>query len=309
MHRMGLTIVVSGLLGGCFAEPVELASAEDDPGTTTSDNVESSFSGGPTSAGSGGGSSGVPDEGSSTTGAPVDDDDTDDSATSTTGPDTGSESGGTSTGADETDDGSSSSGGDVEVDCAGEPDGEAVLDECGVCNGPGGPCWGCTIPSASNYDPLAEINDGTCSCTPAGGGVTDQSNLFSDAGSGAQDQWQSFTAGLAGALARVDLGVGSPISGPSPGTIRIYEGEGTGGTELGSIDVTFADVHNQIQEFELDEPVPLDADTVYTIRFSVPAITVGWVDVAPDVYAGGRASFGSGTDFVFRTVMTQCVPE
>lgn len=308
MHRMGLTIVVAGLLGGCFAEPLEPAAVEQDPGTTTGDNIESSFTGGPTSAGSGGGSSGAPDEGTSTTEAPIDDDDDDDSATSTTGVDRGSESSGTSTGGDETSE-SSSSGGEVELDCAGDPGGDAELDECGVCNGPGGPCWGCTIPSASNYDPLAEINDGTCSCTPAGGGVTDQSNLFSDAGSGAQDQWQSFTTGLAGALARVDLGVGSPISGPSPGTIRIYEGEGTGGTELGSFDVTFEDVHNQIQEFALDEPVPLEADTTYTIRFSVPAITVGWVDVAPDVYAGGRASFGSGTDFVFRTVMTQCVPE
>ncbi len=307
MHRRGLTIVVAGLLGGCFSEPLEPAAVEQDPGATTGDNIESSFTGGPTSAGSGGGSSGAPDEGTSTTEAPIDDDD-DDSATSTTGFDPGSESSGRSTGGDETAESSSSSG-DIELDCAGDPSGNAELDECGVCNGPGGPCWGCTIPSASNYDPLAEINDGTCSCTPAGGGVTDQSNLFSDAGSGAQDQWQSFTTGLAGALTRVDLGVGSPISGPSPGTIRIYEGEGTGGTELGNFEVTFEDVHNQVQEFALDEPVPLEAGAVYTIRFSVPAITVGWVDVAPDVYAGGRTSFGSGTDFVFRTVMTQCVPE
>lgn len=297
MHRTGLTIVVAGLLGACFADPEQPAAEEEAPETTTGDNIESSFSGGPPSSGS----SGAPDEGTSSTGAPIDDD-----ASSTTGADPSAESSGTSTGGDTS--GESSSGA-VELDCAGEPDGGATLDECGVCDGPGGPCWGCTIPSASNYDPLAEINDGTCSCTPGGGSVTDQSNLISDAGSGAQDQWQSFTTGLPGALARVDLGVGSPISGPSPGTIRIYEGEGTGGTELGSLDVTFEDVHNQIQEFELDDPVPLAADTVYTIRFSVPAITVGWVDVAPDVYAGGRASFGSNTDFVFRTVMTQCVPE
>lgn len=305
MHRMGLTIIVAGLLGGCFAEPVELVPDDDNPGATTGDNVESSFTGNPTSAGSGGESSGVPDDATTTGEAPDDDDD---SATSTTGLDPTDESSGSSSGGDDTDAGSSSTG-TAELDCMGEADGDAMLDECGVCNGPGGPCWGCTVASASNYDPLAEINDGTCSCTPAGGGVTDQSNLFSDAGSGSQDQWQSFTTGLAGALARVDLGVGSPVSGPSPGTIQIYEGEGTGGTELGSLEVTFEDVHNQIQEFEFEEPVPLNANSVYTIRFSVPAITVGWVDVAPDVYAGGRASFGSGTDFVFRTVMTQCVPE
>ncbi|MCR9160785.1 MAG: hypothetical protein NXI35_08895 [bacterium] len=289
---------MAGLLGGCFAEPEELASEPETPGTTTGDNIESSFTGTPTSAGSAGGTS----EGSSSTGEPDDDDDGA-GATSTTGIAPGSESGDTSSGGD-----GSTSTGEIELDCAGVPNGDAAIDECGVCNGPGGPCWGCTIPSASNYDPLAEINDGTCSCTPAGGGVTDQSNLFSDAGSGGQDQWQSFTTGIAGALARVDLGVGSPIAGPSAGTIRIYEGEGTGGTELGSIDVTFEDVHNQMQEFALEDPIPLSAGTTYTIRFSVPAVTVGWVDVAPDVYEGGRASYGAGTDFVFRTVMTQCVP-
>ena len=91
--------------------------------------------------------------------------------------------------------------------------------------------------------------------------------------------------------------------------MRIYEGEGLGGTELGTQAVTFEDVHNQVQEFPLDEPIPLIADQVYTVRFSVPDITVGWVDVADDLYPGGRASYGADRDFVFRTVMAQCVPE
>ena len=40
-----------------------------------------------------------------------------------------------------------------------------------------------------------------------------------------------------------------------------------------------------------------------------PEITVGWVDLANDVYPGGRASYSAGQDFVFRTTMTQCVAE
>jgi len=296
MHRLGLTFLCAGLLGGCFAEPVDLVGVDETPGTTTGpgdDNIESTFTTGssPTSAGVTSGA-----ESSGTTAAP------DDSATSTTGEDPTGES-------SSSDGGQESSSSGPPPDCAGVPGGDAELDACGVCNGPGGPCWGCTVPAASNYDPLAEINDGTCTCNPGGGGITDQSNLFSDAGSGSDDQWQSFTAGVGGGLTRIDLGVGSPISGPSPGTIRVYEGEGLGGTQLGSQDVTFEDVHNQVQEFPLDEPVPLIAGQVYTIRFSVPNITVGWVDVAPDVYAGGRSSFGVGTDFVFRTVMAQCIPD
>ena len=107
----------------------------------------------------------------------------------------------------------------------------------------------------------------------------------------------------------MDLGVGSPISGPSPGTLRFYEGEGTAGVELGSQAVTFEDVFNTVQEFDIDDPIPMTAGEVYTVRFSVPAVTIGWVDVADDLYVGGRASYGAGQDFVFRTTMTQCVAE
>ncbi len=296
MHRLGLIIVCAGLLGGCFADPAVAVPEDEMPGTTTGDNIETSATTGATPVGTSG-------DDDPTTGEVDDDDD----ATSTGHEEDDGSTGSTGEVSESSSSGSSSGG--IELDCEGVPDGDAVLDECGVCNGPGGPCWGCTIPAASNFDPLAEINDGTCVCNAGAGGVTDQSNLFSDAGSGGADQWQSFTTGVAGGLTRIDLGVSSPISGPSPGTIRIYEGEGTGGTELGSQDVTFEDVFNTVQEFTLEQPIPLNAEAVYTIRFSVPDITVGWVDVAPDVYAGGRASYGSGTDFVFRTVMAQCVPK
>ncbi|MEM6293452.1 MAG: hypothetical protein AAGA54_19425 [Myxococcota bacterium] len=196
------------------------------------------------------------------------------------------------------------------LDCAGVPNGDAVVDACGVCNGLGAPCWGCTTPSASNFDPLATVNDGTCVCEPVNGGISDQVNVQSNAGSGSTDQWQSFTVGLSGGLTLVDLGVGSPVNGDSPGELRFYAGEGIGGIELGSQDVIFADVFNTMQEFELDEPIPMTAGEVYTVRFTVPNITVGWVDIANfDAYDGGRGSFSPNIDFVFRTYVSQCIPE
>ncbi len=306
MQRLG--IMIAGLaLSGCFADPladIDIDVDDDDAGSTTA-----AVDVGESTTGSTGGTE--PDE---TSGVGVTTLDPDPSTTtgseSSSGTTDGEESSGsTSTGSEssETDEGESSTGGPL--DCDGVPDGTAELDECGVCNGPGGPCWGCTVPAASNYDPLATLNDGTCVCDPGPGAIADQSNLSSSAGSGGQDQWQSFTVGVSGGLVRLDLGVSSPISGPSPGTLRFYEGEGTAGVEVGSQEVTFEDVFNTVQEFDLDEPIPMTAGGVYTVRFTVPAVTVGWVDLANDVYPGGRASYSAGQDFVFRTTMTQCVAE
>ena len=36
------------------------------------------------------------------------------------------------------------------------------MDECGICEGDNSSCSGCTDPEATNYDPDALIDDGTC---------------------------------------------------------------------------------------------------------------------------------------------------
>jgi hypothetical protein len=50
----------------------------------------------------------------------------------------------------------------VESDCNGECGGTAETDACGVCDGDDSSCSGCTDPEASNFDPDATIDDGTC---------------------------------------------------------------------------------------------------------------------------------------------------
>lgn len=211
-------------------------------------------------------------------------------------------------GEEETTDAAESSGG---LDCAGNPGGDAVEDECGVCDGPGGPCVGCTIPAASNYAPLATLDDDSCTCNAAGGGDLDQAVEDSNAGGGGLDQWQSFTAGMSGGLTRVDLGVFSPLGQvASPGTLRIYEGEGTGGVELHTQDVTFEATMDDFQQFELSTPVVVQEGSVYTIRFGAPEMTIGWVFFDnEDPYAGGVSSASSEDDFLFRTLVAPCVPE
>ena len=48
------------------------------------------------------------------------------------------------------------------LDCAGTCGGEATLDPCGICNGDGSSCIGCTNPTACNYDDQAITDDGSC---------------------------------------------------------------------------------------------------------------------------------------------------
>ena len=47
-------------------------------------------------------------------------------------------------------------------DCQGTCGGAIELDECGVCGGDNSSCSGCTDPSATNFDPSAIVDDGTC---------------------------------------------------------------------------------------------------------------------------------------------------
>ena len=47
-------------------------------------------------------------------------------------------------------------------DCEGTCGGTVTLDDCGVCGGDNTSCSGCTDPAATNYDPSALVEDGTC---------------------------------------------------------------------------------------------------------------------------------------------------
>lgn len=48
------------------------------------------------------------------------------------------------------------------VDCEGTCGGTVTLDDCGVCGGDNTTCSGCTDPAATNYDPAALLDDGSC---------------------------------------------------------------------------------------------------------------------------------------------------
>ncbi|MEM7151456.1 MAG: hypothetical protein AAF799_01390 [Myxococcota bacterium] len=197
----------------------------------------------------------------------------------------------------------------------GDSTGEACpgqVDECGVCDGPGGPCLGCTVPQASNYDPLAEVNNGTCTCEPNGNPIADQAQLERNASAGGMDEWQSFTTGLGGGLVTIEIEMSSPLgTRPSPATLSLHEGESPAGTTLGSMDITIEPTQlATMQSFEFPEPLPVAAGEVYTFHLVIPDQTIGYLSTNnADPYPGGRQGVDPGNDMVFRTQVVGCVPD
>lgn len=190
--------------------------------------------------------------------------------------------------------------------CAGQ------VDECGVCDGPGGPCLGCTVPQASNYDPLAEVNNGTCTCTPNGNPIADQAQLDSNASAGSLEEWQSFTPELGGGLVTVEIELSSPLGmRASPATLSIHEGEGPAGTTLGTMEVMLEPTGlPMLQSFEFPTPIPVAAGELYTFSLVIPDQTIGYLSLNNEnPYAGGRHGIDPGNDLVFRTQVVGCTPE
>ncbi|MBQ12278.1 MAG: hypothetical protein CMJ45_12115 [Planctomyces sp.] len=158
------------------------------------------------------------------------------------------------------------------------------------------------IGTTSPAGPLEVFSD-----APGGPAVLDQSQTSSTGSSGSKDQWQSFTAGVTGVLTRVDLRVGSGLIGSNQaGTIKIYEGQGSGGALLATQSVTFVSVASEMswQAFSLDSPPSVVDGNKYSIRFSIPSMTVGWVAIhTGNPYAGGKTSFSFAPnwDLLFKT--------
>jgi Protein of unknown function (DUF642) len=140
--------------------------------------------------------------------------------------------------------------------------------------------------------------------------VLDQSQTVGGWSAGGLDQWQSFTAGKTGLLTQLDLNVGSGLYNESQaGVLRIYAGEGTDGPLLATQNVTFQYKLNEFQTFQFSTPALVQAGSLYTYRFSIPTISVGWVYLnLNNPYPNGRASHDPGADYLFRTYVTPSLP-
>ncbi|MHA8094640.1 beta strand repeat-containing protein [Aquirufa lenticrescens] len=145
--------------------------------------------------------------------------------------------------------------------------------------------------------------------------VIDQVNSSSNAGAGGTSQWQSFTAGSSGTLSEVQWKMGTPTypyGNAANVTIKIYEGEGTSGTLLGTAsNVTAADGTNAFVSFDLStSAIRVISGSKYTMQLTTPSVTVGWLDLhTGNVYAGGRGGNDPNWDYLFRTYIKAITAE
>lgn len=104
--------------------------------------------------------------------------------------------------------------------------------------------------------------------------------------------WQSITAPYDGFLTVVAPRLKSPMSGQSSaGTIRIYQGEGTGGAVLSTFSVTITTTPT-FQMFTLPTRIPLTSGSKYTVQISVPSVNTNWLYISTsNPYSGGRIGF------------------
>lgn len=210
-----------------------------------------------------------------------------------------------------TDDESTESTDDTTEETTDDDGCDGEIDECGVCNGPGGPCLGCTVPAATNYDPLAEVEDGSCICIPTGGAAMDQVQLadFPQSSLGVGSQWQSFTPGLHGGLRAVEIEV-FQTNGPIQADLNVYLGEGVNGQMLASVQVPIPNNDYGMHQFDFQQPVAVELGQTYTFELDMPGQNDIHFGINQDnPYPGGRSGFAADVDLRFRTHVGDCEQE
>ena len=150
----------------------------------------------------------------------------------------------------------------------------------------------CAVPTVSDIDQSqTNYNGGTSARTLAGYSI-----------------FQSFTAGVTGTLIQIDMGFFNFINGI--GTLKIFQGAGTGGTLLSSQIITvFCGGGNCLLSFPVN--VPITAGSTYTFQF-IPGAGIpdpyGVQVEVPGTYSGGyfglidpSGTYNTGFDMVFKT--------
>jgi len=117
--------------------------------------------------------------------------------------------------------------------------------------------------------------------------------------------WQSFTAGVTGALSKIELACSSPTGeSSSSGTLSVYGGEGVDGPLLWTNTVIYVSNYFS-QSFTLSSPPNVTVGNIYTFQFSAPEVQVDWVVVNENnPYIQGRSNISSSSDHLFITYVT-----
>ncbi|WP_420455335.1 S8 family serine peptidase [Rubrivirga sp.] len=123
-------------------------------------------------------------------------------------------------------------------------------------------------------------------------------NFFTTVVSGGQELGQSFTVPCTGTLTSVSPAIfgGSPAPSFSA-TLRVYEGAGTGGTELASVPITVNNPPSEISlEITLPEPINVEIGETYTWFLDLTAGETRQLFANTNPYAGGNLYFTTNGD-------------
>jgi hypothetical protein len=137
---------------------------------------------------------------------------------------------------------------------------------------------------------------------PNSAAVLDQIQTSVQGGTLGLDNWQSFTAGLSGRLTR--LGISFAMT--AGGTLRIYQGEGTGGQLLGTQSIPPTPLSLVSREYDLISDIQVTSGSTYTFRLT-SAANVFWDIASNNPYAGGRMD-NPAFDCSFKTYVGQLSP-
>lgn len=124
---------------------------------------------------------------------------------------------------------------------------------------------------------------------------------------GAQDAWQSITAGYTGLMYGLGVMVTPDRDVPVAGSIRFYKGEGIGGQLLAEVPITFQP-HQQLprfaqfQECVVPTPFMIERGQVYTLRVASGEFLMFWLGML-STYPRGQCSLGN--PMAFRTLVAR----
>ena len=167
---------------------------------------------------------------------------------------------------------------------------------------------GIVTTGAQTFVGLKTFNNGINYVKVSNSSTLDQSNTTYNAGLGGTSQWQSFTAGLNGILSSVEWRMASPLNPGSaaPVTIKIYNGEGTSGNLLGTVNGFSPVSSNVFVSFDLSSSnIMVTAGQLYTIQLTTPTVQIGWLYCSTaNSYPNGRGSNDASLDYPFKTYVS-----
>jgi len=159
-----------------------------------------------------------------------------------------------------------------------------------------------------SFSGLKTFNNGINYIKVSSSPTLDQSNISRNAATSGTSLWQSFTAGINGILSSVEWQMSSPLSPASaaPVTVKIYNGEGTSGTLLGTANGMSPSTtisNPSFVPFDLSSSnIKVIAGQLYTIQLTTTIAQSTFLTLnSVNAYSNGRASLGATLDYIFNT--------